>query len=238
MSVGQLCPECVAERGSQRVVDPSAAARPLAASTPVTMAILGVSVALFVAGFVSPELRAQTFLSGAQINPAVAVGEWYRLVTAAFLHADLMHVLFNMWALYVLGPQLERQVGSAAFAGLYAGSALAGGATFYLLEPGGVAVGASGAIFGLFGAWLVAAYRNRRTVWGRSGFRQLLVLLGINLALPIVVPRIAWQAHVGGLLAGMAIVALWQMPALRTPLARTLVGVVVAVSSLAAVLVG
>jgi membrane associated rhomboid family serine protease len=201
------------------------------------MGVLLVCAAIFVLEFVSPELRNAVFLFGAQINPAVAVGQWYRLFTAAFLHADMMHILFNMWALYLFGPHLERQAGSVAFAALYLGSAAAGGAAFYLLEPSGVAVGASGAIFGLFGAWLAAAYRNRHTAWGRSGFQQLLLLLGINLALPLVVDNIAWQAHLGGLVAGMLIVGVWGLSAVRGTVHRALVGLGVAVVSLAAVLV-
>lgn len=235
-SVGQLCPECVAERGGQRVIRSEEVRSARSARTPVTMTILAVCVGLFAAGFISPRASNIAFAYGAQFNALVAQGDWYRLLTAAFLHADLTHILFNMWALYVLGPQLEREVGSSAFAGLYVGSALAGGAAFYLLAQGGTAVGASGAIFGLFGAWLGAAYRNRRTAWGRAGLQQLLVLLGINMALPFFADRIAWQAHLGGLIAGVLIVGLWGLPQLRGRKApRALVGLAVALVSLSLV---
>lgn len=214
-SVGQLCPECVSERGGQRVIKREEIAAAGQARTPVAMGILGVCVAIFAVGFLSSEARNVVFELGAQVNPWVAGGEWYRLLSAAFLHAGPAHVLFNMFALYIFGPQLERQAGGPAFAALYFGSALAGGAAFYVLQPGGVAVGASGAIFGLFGAWLAAAYRNRHTSWGRSGLRQLLMLLGINMALPFVVDGIAWEAHVGGLVAGVVIMGLWTLPGIR-----------------------
>lgn len=217
VSVGQLCPDCRAARGTQRQVEVGGSARAATGRAPVSTTILVTAVVIFVVGLLSPTVRQLSFIYGAQLNRVVAAGEWWRLVTAGFLHADLAHILFNMWALYILGPQLERSVGSAAFAGLYVAALLSGGAAFFLLNPEGQAVGASGAIFGLFGAWLVIAFRNRRSAWGRAGFNQLLVLLGINLALPLFIPRIAWQAHLGGLLAGGLIAALWTTPFMRGP---------------------
>ncbi len=199
------------------------------------MTLLAISVAVFLGGMVIPDLGNQLFGFGAQFNRVVAAGEWWRLLTAGFLHADIAHVLFNMMALYILGPHLEREVGSVAFASLYFASMLAGGSAFYLLNPDGVAVGASGAIFGLFGAWLAVAFRNRHTAWGRSGLNQLLVLLGINLALPLFIPRIAWEAHLGGLAAGLVIASLWTLPGLRgrgRSGRRALVGLVVAAGAI------
>ncbi len=148
---------------------------------------------------------------GEQRNAAVQEGEWWRLLTSAFLHANLTHILFNMWALWVFGPDLERRMGSVPFAALYSSSALAGGAAFFGLAglDAGPAVGASGAIFGLFGAWTAEAVRQRHTLAGRANLNQLLVLLGINAALPILIPYIAWQAHLGGLVAGFGIAMLW-----------------------------
>ncbi len=239
-SVGQLCPDCVAERGTQRVVGREQIGGNAPGRTPVSMTILGLCVAVFVVGFLSTELRNLLFTYGAQFNRGVAAGELYRLLSAAFLHADIAHIMFNMLALYIFGPQLERQAGGPAFAALYLGSALAGGAAFYLFDPtgAGVAVGASGAIFGLFGAWLAAAYRSRHTAWGQSGFRQLLLLLGINMALPLFIPQIAWQAHLGGLVAGVLIVSLWTLPGVRPRrLARAAVATGVGLVSLALVLV-
>ena len=235
-SVGQLCPDCVAARGSQQVISAEQVRTPTAAR--VSMTLLGACVALFLAGLVIPGLGNEMFLLGAQFNRVVAAGEWWRLLTAGFLHADVAHILFNMMALYILGPHLEREVGSAAFASLYFASMLAGGAAFFLLNADGVAVGASGAIFGLFGAWLAVAFRNRHTAWGRSGLNQLLLLLGINLALPLFIPRIAWEAHLGGLLAGLVIAGLWTLPALRgrgRSARRALVGVVMAAATVALV---
>jgi MFS family permease len=104
----------------------------------------------------------------------LAQGELWRLFTSMFLHSLglLVHIIFNMYALYLFGPPLEREVGSAPLAALNQARGLAGGALFYLLVPGGQAVGASGAIFGLFGAWLVASYRNRHTFQGRANLQD------------------------------------------------------------------
>lgn len=233
-SVGQLCPHCVAERGNQQVISTEQIRTP--ATARVSMTLLGISVAVFVGGFLVPGLGDELFAFGAQFNRVVAAGQWWRLLTAGFLHADIAHVLFNMMALYILGPHLEREVGSAPFASLYFASMLAGGSAFFLLNPDGVAVGASGAIFGLFGAWLAVAFRNRHTAWGRAGLNQLLLLLGINLALPLFIPRIAWEAHLGGLLAGIVIAGLWTLPGLRgrgRGGRRALVGLVIALVAVA-----
>jgi membrane associated rhomboid family serine protease len=232
--VGQKCEECAPHVPSPP--EPTSMLR----AAPVSMVILGLCVAVFAVGFLSPELNRTLFLEGAQFNQAVAAGETYRLFTAAFLHAGMMHILFNMWALYLFGPPLEREVGSVPFAGLYAASALAGAAAYFVAGAPNPAVGASGAIFGLFGAWLAASFRNRHTAAGRAGLRQLLVLLGINLALPLIAPAIAWEAHLGGLIAGFAIMAAW-VPLGRRPrpaLTRTVVAAALAVAALALVLGG
>lgn len=207
---GQRCPECSSEpadtasAGSTGLSDTRREG-----SSPFTFAVLAVALLAFAISLFSPQLWLEVFAAGAQFNEAVAQGELWRVVTASFLHADLTHVLFNMWALYLFGPPLERESGSVPFALLYLASVLAGGAAFYLFAPGGTAIGASGAIFGLFGAWLVAALRNRGDPRGRDGLRQMLVLLAINIALPLFIPRIAWQAHLGGFLAGFLIAVLW-----------------------------
>lgn len=228
--VGQKCPECA--RSTTRVINGRAA---VTAMPPVTAALLAINIGVFVLGYVLPSI--DNWL--AQANALVYAGEWWRLVTGAFVHAGLLHIFFNMYALYLFGPQIERQVGSGPFAALY-GAALLWGSTFFLLMvPGGVAVGASGAIFGLFGAWIAASYRIRHTAAGKRLFQQLIVLLVINMALPLFMPSVAWQAHAGGLLAGLVVVALWQK--VRAPkgaarLRTTIAGAVGAVALVVAAL--
>jgi membrane associated rhomboid family serine protease len=180
--------------------------------TPATLSILAACCVVFFLQLVLPRgSENQLATPGAQINTAVLQGDWWRLFTSAFLHGGTMHILFNMWALWVFGPDLERRVGSVPFVVLYLSSAVAGGAAFFFLAglDAGPAVGASGAIFGLFGAWIAEALRQRHTSAGRASLNQLLVLLGINAALPLLIPYIAWQAHLGGLVAGFSIALLW-----------------------------
>jgi membrane associated rhomboid family serine protease len=211
-AVGQKCVECASPQSSQRVITAGElyGTGSLRRDAPVTFWLIVACVGVFVLSLTVPGVTQFGF----QANQLVAQGEWWRMVTAAFLHGSILHIAFNMYALYLFGPQIERQVGGIPFLSLYLGSALAGGAAYYLafaLGTGAVApaVGASGAIFGLFGATLAGAYRGRMTAAGRAGLRQLMVLLVINLALPLVVPAIAWQAHLGGLVAGTVIAFTW-----------------------------
>jgi membrane associated rhomboid family serine protease len=219
-AVGQLCPECATSSDRHQVVrSRDAFARPSFGNAPVTMTLIAVTGAIFFIGFLSPEADRTLFVNLAQLNALVAAGEWWRVFSAALLHGSVMHILFNMYALYLFGPRMEQQVGSPAFATLYVACAGAGGVAAYLVlgidSP--PMVGASGAIFGLFGAWMFVAWKIRSTPGGRSMFTNLLVLLAINLALPLFVPNIAWQAHLGGFAAGLGIAFLWSVLAVGKP---------------------
>ena len=242
-SVGQKCPECSTPVPGARTLDMDDVRRGQTRTAIVSYTILAVCVAIFVIGFLAPPLGSLLLFYGVQANELITDGQWWRLLTAAFFHdqSNIIHIAFNMWALYVFGPQLEREVGSAAFLALYVAAALGGGAAFYLLgPPSGVAVGASGAIFGLFGAWLAASYRRRRTAAGAASLRQLLVLLGINMALAFAPGfNIAWQAHAGGLVAGFLIAFAWSAPQLHNSAARrTAVAAAVAAAALTVAALG
>lgn len=200
-----VCPRCHAERGTV-----AATRQPnRQASAPVTYGLLIAYAAVYLLGEVTGGTASPIAIAGAQINDAVIAGQWWRVLTATMLHAGITHLLFNGYALYLLGPQLERGVGSAGFAALYVASGLAGGVAFLVSSPGQIAVGASGAIFGLFGAWFAASWANRHTSQGRAGLSQFGVLLLINLALPLFIRGIAWQAHLGGLVVGLATGLAW-----------------------------
>jgi membrane associated rhomboid family serine protease len=179
----------------------------------------------------------EVFFALAQSNEGVAAGQWWRIYTAALLHGSLTHILFNMWALWVVGPQVERGVGTLPFISVYLASAGVGGAVaYYFGGPTDFAVGASGAIFGLFGVWLSWAVHRRNTAYGRAVLNQLLFLLLINAAIPFLFPGISWQAHLGGLIAGWAIAEVWALiQGPRARMARAAVGF--AVAALAAVAV-
>lgn len=132
------------------------------------------------------------------------------MITVVLVHANLTHILFNMLALYNLGPQIERELGGLRLVSLYVASAAAGSAFAFLLgRPEDFGVGASGAIFGLFGLWLASAVRRRSTAYGRALLSQLGVVLAINAAIPFLVRNVSWQAHLGGLLAGFVIGQVW-----------------------------
>ncbi|CAN5359984.1 rhomboid family intramembrane serine protease [soil metagenome] len=213
-SVGQKCPECAAPVGRNRIIT---AAEVRARTTglggaPVTRVLLYTSVAIGILGLVAPAVWAPIATELIHSVQAVSGGEIYRAVTAALLHSPQspFHLLFNMWALYVFGPELERRFGSLPFFAFYVAAAAAGGLAFQLSREVGSALGASGAIFGLFGAYVTSAYLSRHTAAGRAGLNQLLPLLLLNLALPLLIPNIAWEAHLGGLVAGGLIMLGWR----------------------------
>ncbi len=135
----------------------------------------------------------------------------WRLLTSMFAHSQIsitsptsvLHILFNMYALILLGPVLEQLLGRGRFVALYLLSGLGGSVAVALLSPMTPVLGASGAIFGLFGAYFVVA----RTLGGNQ--RQLLIVIGINLVIGFILPGISWQAHVGGLIVGAAVAAIY-----------------------------
>ncbi|HEV7423546.1 MAG TPA: rhomboid family intramembrane serine protease [Mycobacterium sp.] len=200
-AVGHQCVECVNE-GARTVVQPKTAFGGRLTTKPVvTYVLIAINVAMFVVQTASPEVQRRLVLW----TPAIAHGGLYRLLTSAFLHYGVMHLLFNMWALYVVGPQLESWLGRTRFIALYVLSALGGSVLVYLLSPINAATaGASGAIFGLFGATFALARRLNIDV------KWVIGLIVINLAFTFLAPQlgsqpISWQGHVGGLVTGAAI---------------------------------
>lgn len=211
-AVGQRCPECVRGQGTTKVVrGRNLMANPTFQTSPVSFSIIAITVAIFVVSLVAPQAEAELFQRLAMANFLVEDGEWWRTLTVTLLHGGIAHIFFNMYALYIFGPRLEQQVGSLPFAALWLASAAGGSAaSFFFGEPNQVAVGASGAIFGLFGAWIYVAWVRRDTPAGRAQLTTFGWLLAINLALPLFIPNIDWRAHLGGLLTGMLVAALWR----------------------------
>lgn len=207
--VGQKCPDCAEQRGTAKVITGRQLRARSTTLPPVTMFLMAGSIVVYVLGALSPELNAEIFDNFALWPRRVEQGDWWLLITTAFLHSGLFHILFNMWALYVLGPGIERQVGSVPFAGLYLASALLG-SVFFVATNSGPAVGASGAVFGLFGTWLAGAWKHRHTAAGRANLQSIGIILGLNVFIAFSEPRIAWEAHLGGLVAGIFITVVWQ----------------------------
>jgi membrane associated rhomboid family serine protease len=224
-AVGFQCPDDVREgQRSMRAAAPRSLAggRALLRPGSVTIAIIVVNVLVFLVQQANASFTGRFVLFGY----AVQSGQYYRLLTAAFLHANITHIAFNMFSLYVIGTQVERVLGTVRYAVLYLLAAVGGTAASYAFTaPGAASLGASGAIFGLLGALLVIVRRLRLDPG------QLLAMLGLNLAFGFLVPGIDWRAHLGGLFVG-ALVA-WGFtyaPQRARPWAHPLVAVVVAVA--------
>jgi membrane associated rhomboid family serine protease len=210
-AVGFQCPECVAEGSrTQRQPRTLGGGRVPGSAGQVTMALIAVNVVVFLAvlgsgGRDSPVVRElimfsadRLFWDRTTVVTGVDGGAWWRLLTSTFLHEQVLHIAFNMYALWVLGPQLERVLGYARFLALYLTCAVAGSVTVLWLTAANVStLGASGAVYGMFGtAFLIARARGGDlTSWA--------VLLGLNLVITFAVPNISWQGHLGGLGAGL-----------------------------------
>lgn len=195
-AVGIQCVDCVREATkatpSRRSIfgGIARAGRPV-----VTITMMAICVVAFGLDWIIPNgFIFQNFAYA----PFLTEAEPWRMLSSAFLHStNIMHIAFNMYALWILGNALEPAFGRVRFMAVYLVSAFAGSVGVLMLSPlDTVVVGASGAVFGLFGALFVVQKK-------RGGdLRQILVLLLINAAIGFVIPNIAWQAHLGGLLAG------------------------------------
>ncbi len=216
-AVGQRCPECLRTEGTQRVVRVGERSRTDWRAAPVTYGLIAVAVGIQLVGFVSPVAwRSVFFENAAMFGPLVELGEWWRLLTVVLVHAGFVHVGFNMLLTYQLGLHLEKSIGSFSYAALFLACAAVGSLFAMAFGPEVPSVGASGAVFGLVGTWLAPAIRGRSTTWGRGVLNQLGFLLLINAAVPFFLPQVSWQAHLGGLLAGLTIAWLWgSVPAQR-----------------------
>ncbi len=166
----------------------------------VTTILIALNVIMFLLSVFDYSFVINTF---ANYYLNVKNGEIYRLITAAFVHANVLHIFFNMYALYALGPQIEKFYGRKRYLLIYLGSALLGSLLSVVLTNN-VSVGASGAIFGLFGAMLYFGYKYRATLDGflRSGIIPVIV---INLLLGFMIPGIDVYGHIGGLLGGLVL---------------------------------
>src|SRR5271166_6730153 len=242
-SVGQQCVDCVGQAAaSTRPARTVFGGRP-AAGAVVTWTLVAINVAVFLVTWVRPGilndlamLGNASYSQGAPMH-GVAADEWYRLITNAFVvpgvglsGLGLWDILFNMWALVFVGPSLEGLLGRARFLTVYLLSAVGGAVTYYFLAPQNqFAAGASGAIYGLFGAWFVVSRRLKLDT------RGIVVLIAINLALSFFLHNIiAWQDHIGGLLTGALLTAAY-VYAPRKNRAVIQVAVTVAVMALIAI---
>jgi membrane associated rhomboid family serine protease len=242
-AVGHQCVECIktGNTGVRRATGRFGGA--VSNTARVTRALIAINIVIYIIelahqqlGFDWEMIGAGRYTSGGPIV-GVAAGQWYRLITSAFLPPPgsglaFLDIAFNMYALFIVGPAIEKVLGAVRFLAVYLISGIGGSLLLYFLVPFEPAAGASGAIFGLFGAWFVLSRRLQ------VDSRQVLVLIAINLGLAFFIPQIAWQAHIGGLIAGTLLTAAYvyaprpnrtvlQVAATVVMLALFVVGVVV-----------
>ena len=195
-SVGMRCPECAKQTTKVRT------AATLTGTPQLTYALMAINVVLFMLTAAASGGFSGTsgafYEKGALFGPLVADGEWWRIVSAGFLHAGLLHLAFNMYFLYFLGTLMEPSIGKLRFGIVYFVSLVGGSFGALLLSPNAVTVGASGAVFGAMGAAIIAM-RARGIDPMQSGLGVTLLL---NLAITFLIPGISIGGHLGGLFAG------------------------------------
>jgi membrane associated rhomboid family serine protease len=210
--VGMRCPECARQRTRVRTM--RSAAR---SGEPVlTYALIAINVVAFIGELAGGASAgggslgtSRLFADGALRASDVANGDYWRLITAGFLHASVFHIFFNMFALWILGQMLEPAIGSVRFGLIYFVSLLAGSFGALVVTPDALTVGASGAIFGLMGA-AVVVLRNRGINPMESG---LGLWIGLNLLLTFTLSNISIGGHIGGLIGGtLAALVLFEGP--------------------------
>ena len=203
--------------------------RPRGSTPVVTYSLIAACLVIYALQWITQGALTQAWVYAAPLT----VAEPWRMITAIFLHSQTspLHILFNMYSLYVIGPPIEALVGRVRFLVLYLIAGFAGSVAVLLLAPGVQVLGASGAIFGLLGAYFVIT----RHLGGSQ--TQIFVVIAINLALGFFIPNVAWQAHVGGLIAGIAVAAVYVATRRRAQRPLQILGVVGIVVALLALTV-
>jgi len=193
-SIGYQCPSCASD--TTPVIKGINRNRfiPSQKNTQVTKFLSISLLVVYVFQFLLGDVLIANF---ALFAPSVTNGQWWSLITAGFLHGSIIHLLFNVYILWVLGSQLENIVGKVKFIIIYFGSLLGGSLASYLFSPfGSYSIGASGAIFGLMGAMLVVGRKRNLDI------SQITTLVVINVVIGFVLSGIDWRAHLGGLAVG------------------------------------
>lgn len=219
--VGHQCPQCVADARREFREGPGRRAGTVKVKGLSVTALLLVAIGigylweLVVAGgpgnlFAGPS-AIDLIKAGALVpvtldgSGGLVGGEWWRLITAMFLHAGLIHLALNSYVLWIFGNLMESEVGRLPVLGVFFATGIFAGATSYAFAPGFIiAVGASGAIFGLVGAFIAYNYRRRHLMLAQARLRAAGSMLLLNLIIGFTIPAIDWRAHLGGVVAGVA----------------------------------
>ena len=200
-SVGIKCPECAGQpAGVKKATTRVRQSAGVATGAIVTKALLALNLGIFLMQISQGDIdgvESTVFREGALYGPLVADGEWWRIVTAGFLHIGPIHILFNCLMLYWFGTPLETLLGRGRFLAIYAISILAGSAGALVFAPIDVTVGASAGVFGILGAGLVLERRGIDVFGGAA-----LAVVVFNLALTFILNNISIGGHIGGLVGG------------------------------------
>jgi membrane associated rhomboid family serine protease len=228
-SVGFQCPDCVRNgSGTGHAADANqprtlAGGKVAADDHLVTKILIGINLAVYLAVLLAGDRFVdELVLIGYAFSPAlgevvgVADGEWYRLLTSTVLHQQVWHILFNVLGLWVIGGIVEPELGRIRYAALCLLSGLSGSVLAYLVaSPAQPSLGASGVVYGLIGAWVVLARRRRHDM------RPVVLFVALSLLMTFTRPGISWEAHVGGLVAGVLVTyALVHAPRTRRDLVQ------------------
>ena len=231
-AVGVQCVDCVRETQQAAAVPRTALGAPVRTGRPiVTLTIIALCALSFL---LQQVLGWSDWTSRWAFAPFIAESEPWRFVTGAFQHSTFLHIAFNLYALWIVGPYLERMLGRWRYAALFLLSAIGGHVAILLFaDPTSLSwvtptVGASGAVFGMFGAVLLVLRRMGQEA------RGMLVIIGLNFVIGFVVPNISWEGHLGGLVTGTILGAAYVF---APPAHRRTVGVLATVG-MAVVLVG
>ncbi|MFP3917534.1 rhomboid family intramembrane serine protease [Lysinibacillus telephonicus] len=167
---------------------------------PVVSFIIGLNLIVYILTIL-PVLGDFFFYSGMSVNYLIGEGQWWRVVTSIFIHSGFLHVLFNMFSLFLFGPELEKIAGKARFLTIYLLAGIFGNVATYVVQDGGYAsVGASGAIFGIFGAFVGLVYYTRKTM---PQLKQIIMpLVIISVIITFLSPNVNMASHLGGLVTG------------------------------------
>jgi membrane associated rhomboid family serine protease len=220
--VGHQCPGCVAEarREFQRGPGRRVAVANVKSKASFTMLLLLMMGAMFIlevlAGGPGALMNGPSGLKLIDLGASVAVaqtpggdlvgiatGQYWRLFSAMFLHAGIIHIAFNAYALWIFGRVVEEELGSLRFALIFLTTGIFASAASYAFGPNAVGVGASGAIFGVFGAFVAYNYRRRHLAIAAARLRSAMVLVVVNMLIAFSIPGIDWRAHVGGFVSGL-----------------------------------
>ncbi len=170
---------------------------------PVVSTLITINLAIYIMTLI-PKLGDEIFYFGVSVNGLIVQGEWWRIVTSMFLHGGLMHILFNMFSLFLFGPELEKMAGKRRFLVLYFLSGIGGGlATLATQNALYASVGASGALFGIFGAFGALLFRYRNSL---PQLRQIILpIIVISVIMTFLQPNVNAASHIGGLATGFVI---------------------------------